>query len=87
MNEALSGTDPVISSRASAFTTSASSFHEGGVPTEYYEVKLGDPDVKREGKDVTILTIGRVLYRALDAAKTLEEKYGISAEIIGRALG
>ena len=36
----------------------------------------------KEGKDVTILTIGAVLYRALEAAKILEEKYGISAEII-----
>ena len=43
---------------------------------------LGEPDVKREGKDVTILTIGAVLYRGLEAAKTLEEKYGISAEVI-----
>ena len=54
----------------------------GGVPTGYYEVKLGDPDVKRTGKDVTILTIGAVLYRAMEAAKILEEKYGVSAEVI-----
>ena len=43
---------------------------------------LGEPDVKLKGSDVTILTIGAVLYRALDAAKTLKEKYGVSAEII-----
>ncbi len=43
---------------------------------------LGEPDVKREGKDVTILTIGATLYRALDAAKILKEKYGVSAEVI-----
>lgn len=82
MNEALSGTDPVIFFESQRIYDVGEQFHEGGVPTEYYEVKLGDPDVKREGKDVTILTIGAVLYRALDAAKTLEEKYGISAEII-----
>ena len=40
------------------------------------------PDIKREGKDVTILSIGAVLYRALDAAKILSEKYGIEAEVI-----
>ena len=82
MNEALSGTDPVIFFESQRIYDVGEQFHKGGVPTEYYEVKLGDPDVKREGKDVTILTIGAVLYRALDAAKTLEEKYGISAEII-----
>ena len=38
--------------------------------------------MKREGKDITILTIGATLYRALDAAKVLEEKYGMSAEVI-----
>ena len=38
--------------------------------------------MKREGKDITILTIGATLYRALEAAKTLEEKYGMSAEVI-----
>ena len=43
---------------------------------------MGEPDIKRPGKDVTILTIGAVLYRALEAARQLEEKYGISAEII-----
>ena len=82
MNEALSGTDPVIFFESQRIYDVGEQFHKGGVPTEYYEVKLGDPDIKREGKDVTILTIGAVLYRALEAAKTLEEKYGISAEII-----
>ena len=57
-------------------------FHKEGVPSGYYEVPIGEPAVRRVGSDVTILTIGAVLYRALDAAKYLEEKYGISAEII-----
>ena len=57
-------------------------FHPGGVPGGYYEVPIGEPDVKKEGKDLTILTIGATLYRALDAAKILEEKYGVSVEII-----
>jgi 2-oxoisovalerate dehydrogenase E1 component len=43
---------------------------------------MGEPDIKREGKDVTILTIGATLYRALEAAKILDEKYGMSAEVI-----
>jgi 2-oxoisovalerate dehydrogenase E1 component len=82
MCNALEGTDPVIFFESQRIYDKGEEFHKEGVPTGYYEVALGDPDVKKEGKDVTILTIGAVLYRALEAAKTLEEKYGISAEII-----
>ena len=52
------------------------------MPEGYYEVPIGEPDIKKEGKDITILTVGATLYRALEAAKILEEKYGLSAEII-----
>lgn len=82
MNAALNGTDPVIFFESQRIYDIGEQFHKGGVPTDEYEVTLGEPDVKREGKDVTILTIGAVLYRGLEAAKTLEEKYGISAEVI-----
>src|SRR5512137_1460338 len=57
-------------------------FVKGGVPVGYYEVPIGEPDIKKTGKDLTILTIGATLYRALDAARQLEEKWGISAEVI-----
>ena len=53
-----------------------------GVPEGAYEIAIGEPDVKKVGKDLTILTIGATLYRALEAAKILEEKHGISCEII-----
>ncbi len=82
MNQALNGTDPVVFFESQRIYDKGEEFHEGGVPTEYYEVDFGDPDVKRVGKDVTILTIGAVLYRALEAAKKLESEYGISAEVI-----
>ena len=36
----------------------------------------------RAGKDITILSFGAVLYRALKAADELKEKYGMEAEII-----
>jgi len=57
-------------------------FRKEGVPEGYYEIPIGEPDVKREGKDLTILTIGPTLYPAIKAADILEEKYGMSAEII-----
>ena len=82
MNQALNGTDPVVFFESQRIYDKGEEFHEGGVPTTYYEVDFGDPDVKRVGKDVTILTIGAVLYRALEAAKKLDEEYGISAEVI-----
>jgi 2-oxoisovalerate dehydrogenase E1 component len=82
MNSALQGTDPVIFFESQRVYDIGEQFHTEGVPEGYYEIPLGEPDIKREGKDVTVLSIGATLYRALDAAKELEEKYGMSAEII-----
>ncbi len=44
-------------------------FVTGGVPAGAYEIPIGEPDVKKAGKDLTILTIGATLYRALEAAR------------------
>lgn len=82
MNAALQGTDPVIFFESQRIYDVGEQFHEGGVPTGYYEIPLGEPDVKKAGKDITFLTIGHTLYPALKAAKELEEKYGLSAEVI-----
>lgn len=82
MNSALMGTDPVIFFESQRLYEIGEMFQPDGVPEGYYEVPLGEPDIKKEGKDLTILTVGATLYRALDAAKILEEKYGVSAEII-----
>ncbi|MDN5315023.1 MAG: 2-oxoisovalerate dehydrogenase component [Clostridiales bacterium] len=82
MTSALNGTDPVLFFESQRIYDIGEQFHEGGVPAESYEVEIGEPDVKRAGSDLTILTIGATLYRALDAAKIFEEQYGISAEVI-----
>ena len=82
MNSALQGTDPVIFFESQRIYDIGEQFHQGGVPEGYYEIPLGEPDIKREGKDLTILTIGATLYRALEAADILQEQYGISAEVI-----
>ena len=82
MNSALMGTDPVVFFESQRIYDIGEMFHKEGVPEGYYEVAIGEPDIKKEGKDITILTIGATLYRALDAARILEEKHGISAEII-----
>lgn len=82
MNSALMGTDPVVFFESQRIYDIGELFHKEGVPEEYYEIPIGEPDVKKEGSDITILTIGATLYRAIEAAKILEEKYGLSAEII-----
>jgi len=82
MNSALNGTDPVVFFESQRVYDIGEQFHAGGVPEGYYEIPMGEPDIKRAGKDITFLTIGATLYRALDAAKILEEKYGLSAEVI-----
>lgn len=54
---------------------------KGEVPEEEYLIPIGKADVKRYGKDVTIITYSKSVLMALDAAKELETK-GIDAEVI-----
>ncbi|MCL2201150.1 MAG: thiamine pyrophosphate-dependent enzyme [Oscillospiraceae bacterium] len=82
MNAALSGSDPVVFFESQRIYDIGEQFAEAGVPEGYYEIPFGEPDIKRKGSDVTILTIGATLYPALEAAKQLEEKFGLSAEVI-----
>jgi 2-oxoisovalerate dehydrogenase E1 component len=82
MNAALQGTDPVIFFESQRIYDIGEMFHQGGVPEGYYEIPIGDPDMKRQGKDITVLSIGSTLYTAIDAADILKDKYGMEAEII-----
>jgi pyruvate dehydrogenase E1 component beta subunit len=51
------------------------------VPEEEYYIPLGKADVKKEGKDVTIVSFNKMMKVALGAAAELE-KEGVSAEVI-----
>ncbi len=82
LNLALRGTDPVVFFESQRLYSEPETLVEGGVPTEYYEVEMGEPAVRRSGNDLTIITVGATLYRALEAAAELEEKHGISTEVI-----
>jgi len=53
----------------------------GHVPEEEYTIPFGCADIKREGSDVTIVAIGGMVPRALQAADRLAEE-GISAEVL-----
>ena len=54
---------------------------KGEVPEEDYTIPIGVADVKKEGKDVTVIAVGLMVRRALEAAELLE-KEGISVEVI-----
>ncbi|HYG41174.1 MAG TPA: pyruvate dehydrogenase complex E1 component subunit beta [Cytophagales bacterium] len=54
---------------------------KGAVPQEEYLIPIGKADVKREGNDVTLVSFGKMMKVALQAAVELE-KDGISAEVI-----
>ncbi len=51
------------------------------VPDADYVIPLGQADIKRAGKDVTICTAGMMVHHSLKAAAMLE-KEGIDAEVI-----
>lgn len=53
----------------------------GEVPEEEYTIPLGKADIKREGKDLTIVTYGAMVHSSLKAAEELE-KEGIDVEVI-----
>ncbi len=82
METALKGTDPVVFFESQRIYDVGEQFKEGGVPAERYEIEFGDVNKVRDGADVTILTIGAVLYRAMDAAKKLSEEYNMEADVI-----
>ena len=51
------------------------------VPEEPYELPFGEAAIRREGRDVTIVAIGLMVHRALEAAQALEAN-GVDAEVI-----
>lgn len=54
---------------------------KGPVPVEDYIIPFGVADIKRPGKDITLVTYSRMVFRALEAAKELE-KEGLDVEVI-----
>ena len=78
---ALSSNDPVVFFESQRLYDQVEIFRKDGVPQEYYRIDLGEPDVKRAGADVTLLTIGPSLYPALKAAAEMAGM-GIEAEVI-----
>lgn len=55
---------------------------KGDVPEGEYVVPLSKAKVHREGKDVSIITYGRMLPMCLKASEELEKEMGISVEVV-----
>jgi pyruvate dehydrogenase E1 component beta subunit len=68
--------DPVVFCEHKALYTL-----EGDVPEEAYAIPFGEANITREGDDVTIVTLGRMLQVAHEAADALS-KDGINCEVV-----
>jgi len=82
LNLALHSTDPVVFFESQRLYDIGELFVANGVSEGYYEVPEGEPIVRKEGEDVTIITIGAALYKGMEAAEELEKKYKVSVEVI-----
>lgn len=54
---------------------------KGDIPEEEYTIPLGKADIKREGSDVTVFAMGKMVFEALKAADVLSGE-GISIEVV-----
>ncbi len=76
LKTAIRDNDPVI-----FFESKASYKVKGEVPENTYTIPLGQADIKKAGKDVTIVAIGVMVRAALEAAADLSAE-GINCEVI-----
>jgi pyruvate/2-oxoglutarate/acetoin dehydrogenase E1 component len=77
LKTAIRGEDPVIFFEHKLITLAV----KGLVPKEEYAIPFGVADIKKAGRDVTIVTYGYPVHAALTAAAKLE-KDGISVEVV-----
>lgn len=55
---------------------------KGTIPEEEYVVPLGKADIKRNGKDVTVVATAAMVFEALAAAEKLSQEEGIEVEVV-----
>ncbi len=82
LNLALAGTDPVIFFESQKTYGVGELFEKGGVPEGYYETEEGEPAVRMQGNDLTLITLGPVLYSGMKVVDEMKEKYGMEVELI-----
>src|ERR671936_329583 len=64
-------------------------FGRPATPSVYEEIPEtlgGGVDVLREGKDITLIATGHMVWRALEAAEALEHDDGVEAEVLNVAV-
>ena len=76
LKTALRSPDPVLFFEYKRIYTST-----GEVPEEDYTIPLGQADIKREGEDATIVAIGPMVQKSLEAAVLLEDD-GYDVEVV-----
>ena len=76
LKSAIRDNDPVIFLESETMYGS-----KGEVPENEYLIPIGVADVKRQGSDVTLVTFGKMVHVALEAAE-LMQKEGHSVEVI-----
>jgi len=54
---------------------------KGEVPEEEYEIPIGKAEIKREGKDVTVVATSYTVHLSLQGAENMEKK-GVSVEVV-----
>jgi pyruvate dehydrogenase E1 component beta subunit len=55
---------------------------KGDVPTEIEPIPLGKARTMREGTDVTVIAMGPLVHRSLEAAELAAEEEGLSVEVV-----
>jgi len=76
LKTALRDDNPVIS-----FEHMALGGVKGEVPEEEYTIPFGQADIKREGSDVTVVALSKMVYLALEVAEEMERQ-GVSLEVV-----
>lgn len=81
MNRALSLDDPSFIVQDAYLFGTKEKYNQGGVPKESYSIEYGEPKVRVEGSDITIVSVGQTLAVTEKAVEELK-KYNINAELI-----
>lgn len=76
LKTAIRDNNPVISFESNRLMT-----RKGPVPEDDYTIPLGKADIKREGKDVTVVALAWLVHEAVAAAEELAGE-GISVEVV-----